>query len=223
MTIRLGEILFPLRYDVVAQAPFVELYQSRDWQSTEALVEAARSLVLEAHVAMLHEHERELVGADTLLASQVKEVFERYYRARVEKLAGLCDSLAKGWDYTDNALAFNQPPSDGLTSMDNPVPPGHFLCNGQHRMIVLYGMGMRELRPKQYNLRPMDSGFIPLETTGVYVKAGLITEKQFVEFARLRFHEIPKRIRTVKSLAWWMQNNGPEWVIEYIKLYWRTA
>ena len=65
--------------------------------------------------------------------------------------------------------------------------------------------------------------FLPLDMTYAYIVAGACTEQTFVNFARFRFPDVPEQITDVQSLSDWMKSNGPQWVVDYIKIYWRTS
>lgn len=213
MSIRLGEILFPLRYDVVAQSAFTRLF-NRHFASD--LQEVARD-PLYTHIEATVGHERKLCGLSPYYPEGREATCEAYYKARLIKLIGLHRSLAGGWDYTQDRLVFIRPREGMTTSLGHPLPEGAFLANGQHRMITLFGMGIRELDDEQYGYK--DATHNPLEMTGLYMERGLITQRQFVDFARLRF-SFPKRIKGVRGLSTWAARSGPDWLCEYIEIYW---
>lgn len=223
MSIKLGEVLFPLRYDVWDQYPVVaEL--SRLHGNVLGMLEAGRNTAIHRHIVIADPVYQAIGLLKPLAGEELRRRMERYYGAHLEKLTSYYRSIKnRGWDRSQHKIYYKRLSNPTITSAGNLVPDGLFLSDGQHRTTALLALGYTELPDYMAATEPRNGAdFLPLDMTWAYIKAGECTEQKFVEFARLRFPDIPEEIETAQWLADWMwENNGPEWVVEYIKLYWR--
>lgn len=221
MPIHLGEVLFPLRYDVVVQAPVVKALSQLD---VPGFLEAGRDTPIYHHIGLAEPVYQEMGLIKELSGRELHRRTQRHYRNRIKKLISQYHSINRGWDTRRGLLYYKQMVNPTVTTSGFPVPDGLFLGDGQHRTTVLLALGYVTLPDSIATTEVKDGNdYRPLDMTYGYVRAGHCTEQQFVDFARFRFPEVPVQLRGVQALADWTKDNGPEWAVEYIKLYWRTA
>jgi len=223
MPIKLGEVLFPLRYDVWDQFPEVKRLGSMRRTGIRDLLELGRNTSIHRHTVIADPVYQAIGALAPFTGAELDYRIERYYGAHLEKLTSYYVSIDQGWDETKDKILYHHVSNPTVTSIGNPVPgDGLFLTNGQHRTTVLLALGYTELPDSIAAIDERDgSTFIPLDMTYAYIVAGACTELSFVNFARFRFPAIPAQITDVQSLSTWMKFNGPQWVVDYIKLYWR--
>lgn len=221
MPIHLGEVLFPLRYDVWAQAPAIKEL-SRLCGDTLGMLEAGRDTAIYRH-GVVACSVYQAIGLVKLLTGETLEAWtERHYRNRMDKLLSLYESIKQGWDRRQSRIYFNRVANPTTTTIGNPVPDGLFLSEGQHRTAVLLALGYTEL--PDYIAGTMvryGSTYQPLDMTHAYIKAGLCAKQQFVDFARFRYTDIPGKTTTIEGLRAWAEEAGmPGWFIDYLGIYW---
>ena len=224
MPIKLGEVLFPLRYDVWDQFPEVKRLGDMRKEGRGDILELGRDTSIHRHVVIADPVYQAIGMLKPLAGVELDRRVERYYGAHLEKLTSYYVSIDKGWDETQHKLRYHRVLNPTVTSIGNPVPDGLFLTNGQHRTVVLLALGYTELPDSTAENDERDGEtFLPLDITHAYIRADACTEQSFVNFARFRFPDIPEQITDVQSLSDWMKSNGPQWVVDYIKIYWRTT
>jgi len=222
MPIKLGEVLFPLRYDVWDQFPEVKRLGSMRKAGKDGLLELGRNTSIHRHIVIADPVYQAIGALPPLAGAELEYRVERYYGAHLEKLTSYYVSIDQKWDETQHKIYYHHVSNPTVTSIGNPVPDGLFLTNGQHRTTVLLALGYTELPDSIADTNECDGAtFIPLDMTYAYIVAGECTELSFVNFARFRFPAIPAQITDIQSLSAWMKLNGPQWVVDYIKLYWR--
>jgi len=223
VSIQLGEVLFPLRYDVWDQAPAIrELAQT--WDSALLMLAPGRSTAIFRHV-VIGDPVYQAVGLLAPLAgAELGRRIERYYASRLEKLAGYYWSIKQGWDRSQDPIYFKQVVNPTVTTAGYPVPEGLFLTNGQHRVIALLALGYAALPSYIADVMVKDGAdFQPLDMTWPYIQAGECTERDFVNFARFRFEDIPKWVKKIAGLRQWAERtDAASWLLEYLDFYWGT-
>jgi len=221
MPIHLGKVLFPLRYDVWDQYPDVKRFGDMRRDGVAGLLELGLDSSIHRQPRIANQ-----VYTDIGFLRVVSEIdfqyrIERYYGSRMEKLTSYYVSIGNGWDESQDKLLFHRVLNPTVTTAGNPVPEGLFLTNGQHRTAALLALGYTELPDSMAEIGEMDGeNFQPLDLTAAYIDAGACSEADFVHFARFRFPDIPEEIVDVKSLSVWMKANGPQWAVDYLKIYW---
>ena len=222
MSIQLGEVLFPLRYDVWDQAWAIkELCRLND-DIPAPMLETGRNTAIHRHVVIADPVYQAIGLLKPLAGEDLAHRIERYYAARLKKLADYYRSLGEGWNKGEDMIYFKQVVNPTKTSAGNPVPEGLFLTNGQHRVIALLALGYTALPFYMADIMVRDGAdFLPLDMTWPYIQAGECTERDFVRFARLRFNDIPKRVRKIAGLRQWAERTkSPDWLLEYLDIYW---
>ena len=223
MPIKLGDVLFPLRYDVWDQFPDVKRLGDLRSKGIDGLLELGRDTSIHRHPAIADPVYQAIGALRPLAGVELDRRVERYYGAHLEKLTSYYVSIERGWDETQHKIYYHHVSNPTVTSIGNFVPDGLFLTNGQHRTTVLLALGYTELPDHIAETDECDGKtFFPLDMTYAYIVAGACTEQSFVNFARFRFPDVPEQIVDVHSLSNWMKLNGPQWVVEYIKIYWRA-
>jgi len=224
MPIKLGDVLFPLRYDVWDQSPAVKRLGSMRRTGIRDLLEIGRGTSIHRHTVIADPVYQAIGALPSLAGTELDRRIERYYGAHLEKLTSYYVSIERGWDKTQDKIYYHRVLNPTVTSIGNPVPDGLFLTNGQHRTTALLALGYTELPDSIADTDERDGEtFIPLDMTHAYINAGVCTEQDFVNFARFRFPSIPKQITDIQSLSAWMKSNGPQWATDYIKLYWGVS
>jgi len=223
MSINLGEVLFPLRFDVWDQAPVIE-EMSRLYGNTLAMLEAGHDTAIHRHVVIADPVYQEIGLLAPCSDAELEHRIERYYGARMEKLVSYYNSIKKGWDKDQEKIYFKRVENPTVTTAGFPVPDGLFLTNGQHRTAVLLALNYTELPDHIAAVVTRDGAdFIPLDLTWPCIQAGACTERDFVKFARLRF-DLPARVSKIAGLRQWArQTDAPAWLLEYLDLYWGPA
>ena len=221
MSIQLGEVLFPLRYDVWDQAPATRELCTR-YDSTMLMVMPGYDTAIYRHVVIGDPVYQGIGLLKPLVGEELAHRIERYYAARLEKLVTCYRSIEQGWDRGEDMIYFKQVVNPTTTTAGNPVPDGLFLTNGQHRTIALLALGHTELPEYMAGIMAKDGAdFQPLDMTWPYIQAGECTERDFVRFARFRFSDIPKRVKKIAGLRQWAKRTkSPGWLLEYLDIYW---
>ena len=223
MPIKLGDVLFPLRYDVWDQFPEVKKLGDMRKKGIGDLLELGHDTSIHRHTVIADPVYQAIGALRPLAGTELDRRIERYYGAHLEKLTSYYVSIEQGWDETQHKIRYHRVSNPTVTSIGNFVPDGLFLTNGQHRTTVLLALGYTELPDSIADTDERDGAtFIPLDMTQAYIEAGECTQEKFVNFTRFRFPDIPEQITDVQSLSDWMKSNGPLWVVDYIKIYWRT-
>jgi len=224
MPVKLGDILFPLRYDVWDQFPEVKRLGSMRKEGKEGLLELGRDTSIHRHTVIADPVYQTIGALKPLAGTELDRRIERYYGAHLEKLTSYYVSIERGWDETQHKIYYHRVLNPTVTSIGNFVPDGLFLANGQHRTTALLALGYTELPDSIAATDERDGEtFFPLDMTYAYIVADACTEQSFVNFARFRFSDIPEQITDVQSLSDWMKTNGPQWVVDYIKIYWAVS
>lgn len=223
MSINLGEVLFPLRFDIWDQAPVIE-EMSRLYGDTLAMLEAGRDTAIYRHVVIAEPVYQEIGLLSPRSGADLEYRIERYYGARVEKFVTYYNSIKQGWDKDQDKIYFKKVENPTVTTAGFPVPDGLFLANGQHRVAALLALNYTELPDYMAGIVTRDGAdFIPLDMTWPYIQAGACTERDFVKFARLRF-DLPARVAKIAGLRQWAERTDAlAWLLEYLDLYWGTA
>jgi len=220
MPVHLGEVLFPLRYDVVVQAPVAKAL-SHLHEDIPGLLEAGRDTPIYHHIGLAEPVYQKMELMDELSAgSELDCRTEKHYRNRIKKLIACYHSISEGWDTRRGLIYYKRVVNPTVTTSGFPLPgDGPFLGDGQHRTTALLALGYVTL-PDSVAVIEVSDGYQPVDMTYGYIQAGHCTEQQFVDFARFRFPKVPEQIGRVQALADWMKDNAPEWAVEYTRIYW---
>ena len=220
-TLPFGVVLFPLRYDIYCQGLAFRKAQQEYGYNRDAMAEGTKESIMWTHLdVMVDVHDQ--IGHFDKSPTPARRANRqrRYHPGNLKKLIHVHKSISEnGWQ---GQMYFKKltDPDETYTSSGYLAPPGYFLTNGQHRSTVLIALGYRELKPVMWDLSVRDSLFRPLDTTYHYIKRGLVTEEQFVDFARLRF-DVPQKIKNIDWLrAWAVTAELPPWFFQYLAIYW---
>lgn len=222
MPVSLGEVLFPLRYDVYDQAPDIKELCLAYGNDTPGIMEAGCDSAIHRHLVIADPAYQAIGKLKPRSGAELEYRIERYYGARMTKLTDCYWSIKRGWDRSQHKIYYKQVVDPTTTSLGNPVPDGLFLADGQHRTIALLALGYNEL-PEHIASIQVKSGaeFQPLDLTWAYIQAGECTEQKFVDFARFRFPDIPEEIVWTDGLFEWAYTHALDWLCNYIEIYWR--
>lgn len=222
----LGRVLFPLRYDIYAQVPFLrDFYTARlgDPSRLQEVVENYPEYMY--HRIVITHTLRQKWG---LLTPMPADKFERrvrkYVVGNIGKLVSIWESVrVNGYQGSGCGKVHFKKVADNQKTLEGHDLPGDdalYLTNGQHRCVVLLAMGSTVLPPEWYSITIVKKSQ-PIETTHEYIKRGWISEAEFVDFARLRFSRMPSEIVCVSDMAGWAQDTKqPDWLLYYLNLYW---
>lgn len=213
----LGEILFPLRYDIVMQEEVFTAW--REFRDKVKVIRATRSGLPYRRIALVHKRRRELGLAREVSDWKAERKALKYHRGNISKLIMLYRIwCANKWDVRKGLLSFKKPLDGPKTTEGFPAPPGVFLAHGQHRTAALWGAGVRELAPEHYIIKEV-LDFKPPDFTRVMVQEGILDEAGFCDFARLRFDELPEDVSTAGGLVGWSRSAGLDWLARYVEFY----
>jgi len=221
----LGEVLFPLRYDIYVMAEYLDFYEKNkdkghDWLLTNI------PEYMQQRTELVHDLRREWALIGDMPDDKWKRRKDKYNQANVKVLIELWEDVRKrGFLGTGEGHFGFKVIADESQTYEGHIPPrgSLYLTNGQHRMVVLLAMGKTGIPPEWYNVVTVRN-FEPIETTHEYIKRGWISEAEFVSFARLRFPQIPEEIVTVRDFSKWAHDTDqPGWLYYYLKVYWGTA
>lgn len=219
----LAEIVFPLRYDILAQRGVLVLAATGKHKVRDIAKLTVESLPF-WRIWVAHERHRAWGNSPQVSDDKARRRAFKYHLGNTRKLVGLYKSISKnGFDPEQGRISFKRPVDDALTTEGHRVPTGGmFLTNGQHRLAALWGMSYREIPPEWYYIKEVRNLAVPEFTFG-FVKMGYLTEQQFCSFARLRFTDLPLSVVTaVKLRDWAVDTEQPGWLKYYVERYWLT-
>jgi hypothetical protein len=218
-----GTVMFPLRYDIIAQgtafASFFELFG----YDLDKFVEGTRDSIMHKHLSVMmdvHAAASKPYLAEYSKAKRARRI-EKYHRGNLDKLLAIHKSISvSGWVGTRLHFKSLRDPMSAATILGDPVPPCLFLTNGQHRCEALWALGHTEFAPNMWCTTGRTSDFRPLDVTSFYIKAELMSEQDYIDFAGLRF-SIPQKVDTIGKLSKWTAETGqPGWLKHYIRRHW---
>ena len=222
----LGRVLFPLRYDIVVQAPFLSKFYAERQDDPDTLHSVVENYpeYMYQRIVVTHTLRQKWGLLTSMPAAKFERRVRKYIPANIGKLVAIWESVrVKGYLGTGNGKVHFKKILDEQQTLEGHDLPGEdalYLTNGQHRSVVLLAMG-RTVLPKDWYSITLVRGFRPIETTGEYVRRGWISESEFVDFARLRFPSIPAGVHDIKLLRQWAKDtNQPQWLAYYLDLYW---
>lgn len=220
MAVHLGEVVFPLRYDVWAQARALKQLICLSQDPDELLVLGRETPICRGVALAIPVYQR-MGKLPPLTEEQFEVRCERHYQANMRKLAACYVSISQGWDTSKPRLCYHRVQAPAVTTEGHTAPDGLFLTDGQHRTAVLLALGNTVLPDHVAGtLTVPGTEFFPLDVTHAYVEAGECAEQDFVEFARVRF-DIPARIKDIRGLREWAtQASALDWLARYIGIYW---
>ncbi len=223
MSLSFGRVLFPLRYDIVAQGNIFGECVKKFPLRLRPFARATEGTVMVEHLEALTD--MHLAAGSFLDRGECwrKRRVERYHLGNVRKLLGIYKSVKKsGWQH-HGQLIFKalEDPIHTRTMLGVLAPDCLFLTNGQHRCTVLWALGFRELSDDMWTTAVRDSSFLPLDTTEYYILRGLMTELDYIKFARLRFDVLPNIVTVKELLGWAIFSRQPAWLARFIRFHWR--
>jgi len=217
-----GEVIFPLRYDIMSQAEaYKPLYDAADGD-LDKMVELCQDGIFPRHIRLMDNMFQELGVKRTLEGALQDKRVTRYIKGNFKKLNAIYESFrAHGWLSNEDRIFFNIPLNTPLTTEGHQAPPdGMFLANGQHRCISWWAhTGKPVFIQKMWGTRQRHA-FAIVETTQRYINAGLLSPEEYVRFARTRYPDIDRRIKTVDGLRKWACDHVyPAWFHWYLDYY----
>ena len=220
VSLAIGEVIFPLRYDVVARAGWlIDGYEPNRRLFGKDFIKFAEGQ--EGSVAwysprITHDYTLNVLRRPPIPEEKRTIVHQRYFLGGMRKLIGIYESLRKGWSGGQPSIGLLVP-SGAKTSEGLPLPAHGFLADGQHRMISLWAHGFRELSPGMYMYYRAQGAYFPLDLTHCYIDAGLLSEYEFVEFARVRYPDHPAS--DLYELEQWSIEEEIVWLTAHINHY----
>jgi hypothetical protein len=218
-----GRVLFPLRYDIIAQGNIFKECVEKFPLELKQFAAATEDTVMIDHLEALTDMHLEAGSFADRGAHWRKRRIERYHLGNLRKLLKIYKSVKKdGWQpYGSLTFKSLTDPTHTKTILGVVAPDCLFLTNGQHRCTVLWALGYRTLSEDMWAASPRDNSFVPLDTTEYYIRRGLMTERDYVKFARLRF-KVPPNISKVRELLGWARfSEQPDWLARFIRFHWR--
>ena len=217
----LAEIIFPLRYDIVAQEETLRLAGAEKF-SVQEIVDSTNGKLPFLRIWVAHERQRAWGYAESINDTRHARQARRYHRGNTKKLVKLYRSIKKrGYVPGEGQFSLKYPVDDALTTEGHKVPPdSFFLTNGQHRLATLWGMSYRTMPKEWYFITEVKGLRVPEYTYG-FIKMGHLDEKGFCDFARLRFANLPLNVDNARALYDWARDTGqPDWLAYYVERYW---
>ena len=213
----IGNVLFPLRYDIYVQAQYFEFYEENKAKGRDWLLDNI-PLYMKRRIDVVHDLRRKWGYIVNMPNAKWLRRKAKYSQANVEVLIDLWEKVKKeGYlGNTKGKLQFRHDLEPTQTLEGHVPPEGYFLTHGQHRMVVLLALGYKEIPAEWHSITTVRS-FRAIETTCEYIKRHWISEAEFVDFARLRFPQIPDEVVTIRDLR---KRDLPEWFQYYLKEYW---
>jgi hypothetical protein len=180
---RIGELVSPLRYDVLLRARhFVFHAEHRDLYARDFDAYARRASEQPYYVWLT----RVMLPAWRPEMTRSPELVETAWRERLQASAALYES------YTRHGFDETQPIELYAGRSVQPAPTGKrvshrlFAGDGNHRLSLLMGAGQKELLPSQYRVRRYRA-LVPADTSGFLLGATAASWSEYRAFIELGY------------------------------------
>lgn len=224
--INMGDFLFPLRYDLIKRAEFYEFYvKNRELWRTDRneFLRQARSTIAYLHPLLMNPWMRRHFNLPERSLKQIKAYADKALEANCEKSIDIWESIEKSGFDPQVSMIYLKEARDPLPTVTGREPPPDtwYFSDGQHRLTALIAMGHTVLKQGWWGVKIIVSAFRPLEATHMYIEEGLMTEEDYVDFARWRF-QIPPEIVSAAELAEYAESTDdvPVWVADWTRAHW---
>lgn len=230
---RIGKLLFPFRYDLWMRRLVVEAYVKHrelyhadfDAFLEEAYDDGLWVIYEHTHLYKMRNQLRKLCGLKAIYGQEMKNRAMALYIADIEKCQWLYDSIEKDGFWRGEQHMFK------LKTLDRPrkslverhiLPDGvHMFSDGQHRLCVWQAMGHEYFEPGMYKIYNWPHPRKHWESTGFWIRGGLVTEEDYCDFARYRWPELEEDVTDVATLVEWMRDTDkPAHCADWTEDYW---
>jgi len=217
----IGALLFPLRFDIIYRSGFLGFFDEHEADyGSEQFMDQALKMGIARWQWLSYNASRYVCGKSLIEDTEVyDERCETLARESISKVVNVYRSLREHGFREDLKPLLLRVPTGKGTTIGLTVPSMIALAGGQHRMMAMYHLGMHEFSPMWATHRIMSKEYHPMDTTHLFILHGMLPEKDFVDFARLRYPFIHPRADTIDEMLRLLNRPMPSWFYEYIDFY----